>query len=116
MRHKKKGKRLGRNTAHRKALLRNLATSFFEHERIKSTEAKVKELRPIVERIITRAKRGDLHAQRLTMRVLRDKAVAHKVITEIGPRYADREGGYTRIIRLGRRAADDAPMCIIELV
>jgi len=93
-----------------------MATSFFEHEQIKSTEAKVKELRPVVEKIVTLAKRGDLHSQRMAMRVLRDKDVAHKVFQEIGPRYQDRPGGYTRIIRLGNRTSDAAPMCLIELV
>lgn len=116
MRHRKKGRRLGRNTSHRRAMMRNMATSFFEHDKLKSTEAKVKELRPMVEKIITLAKRGDLHSQRLAMRVLRDKEVAHKLFKEIGPKYAERPGGYTRIIRLGRRVADAAPMCLLELV
>ena len=116
MRHRKRTKKLGRTASHRKAMLRNMATSFFEHERIKSSERKIKTLRPIVEKLITLGKRGDLHSHRLAMRYLRDKEVARKVFTEIGPRYSERDGGYTRIIRLGKRDSDAAPMCLIELV
>lgn len=116
MRHGKKHRKLGRTTSHRHAMMRNMATSFFEHGRIRSTEAKIKELRPVVEKIITLARKGDVHSHRTAMRVLRSRDVAHKVFEEIGPRYKERPGGYTRIIRLGRRAADAAPMCLIEMV
>ena len=116
MRHRKKGRNLSRSPSHRTALLRNLATSLFEHERIRTTEAKAKELRPYAERLITMAKRGDLHARRLVGRRIADRAVLGKLFDDIGPRYAERPGGYTRILKLGNRKGDAAEMSLIELV
>src|SRR5256885_10652992 len=97
-------------------MLANLATSLFEHSRITTTEAKAKRLRPLAERLITFAKRGDLHARRQVMTVIRDKDVVHKLFAEIGPKFATRPGGYTRIVKTGPRKGDNAPMAIIELV
>jgi large subunit ribosomal protein L17 len=111
-----KGARLGGSPAHERLLLANLATSLFIHGRIKTTEAKAKRLRPFAERLITKAKRGDLHNRRLIMRVIRDKGVVHRLITEIGPFFVDRNGGYTRIIKTMPRKGDNAPMAVIELV
>ena len=116
MRHRKKGRNLSRSPSHRTALLRNLATSLFEHERIRTTEAKAKELWPYAERLITMAKRGDLHARRLVGRRIADRAVLGKLFDDIGPRYAERPGGYTRILKLGHRKGDAADMALIELV
>jgi large subunit ribosomal protein L17 len=111
-----KGPRLGGGPAHERLMLANLATSLFEHERITTTEAKAKRLRPLAERLITFAKRGDLHARRQVMTVIRDKDVVHKLFAEIGPKFATRPGGYTRIVKTGPRKGDNAPMAIIELV
>jgi large subunit ribosomal protein L17 len=111
-----KGPRLGGGPAHERLMLANLATSLFEHDRITTTEAKAKRLRPLAERLITFAKRGDLHARRQVMTVIRDKDVVHKLFAEIGPRFASRPGGYTRIVKVGPRKGDNAPMAIIELV
>jgi large subunit ribosomal protein L17 len=111
-----KGARLGGSPAHERLLLANLATSLFEHGRITTTEAKAKRLRPLAERLITFAKRGDLHARRQVMTVVRDKDVVHTLFAEIGPRYAQRPGGYTRIIKTNPRKGDNAPMAIIALV
>ncbi|HUR73344.1 MAG TPA: 50S ribosomal protein L17 [Sporichthya sp.] len=111
-----KGPRLGGSASHQKALLANLATALFEHGRITTTEAKARRLRPVAERLITKAKRGDLHNRRIVMRTIRDKSVAHVLLTEIGPRYENRPGGYTRITKLGPRKGDNAPMAVIELV
>ncbi len=111
-----KGARLGGSPAHQKMILSNLATSLFEHGRITTTEAKARRLRPFAERLITKAKRGDLHARRQVLAVIRDKGVVHELFTEIGPRYATRPGGYTRITKLGPRKGDNAPMAVIELV
>lgn len=111
-----KGPRLGGGPAHERLMLANLATSLFEHDRITTTEAKAKRLRPLAERLITFAKRGDLHARRQVMTVIRDKDVVHKLFAEIGPKFATRPGGYTRIIRTGPRKGDNAPMAVIELV
>jgi large subunit ribosomal protein L17 len=111
-----KGHRLGAGPAHERLMLANLATSLFEHDRITTTEAKAKRLRPLAERLITFAKRGDLHARRQVMRVVRDKDVVHKLFAEIGPKFAERAGGYTRIVKLGPRKGDNAPMASIELV
>ncbi len=111
-----KGPRLGGGPAHERLMLANLATSLFEHERITTTEAKAKRLRPIAERIITIARRGDLHARRRVMELVRDKDVVHKLFAEIGPRYAERPGGYTRIVKTGPRKGDNAPMAQISLV
>jgi large subunit ribosomal protein L17 len=111
-----KGPRLGGSPAHERLMLANLATALFEHDRITTTEAKAKRLRPLAERLITFAKRGDLHARRQVMTVIRDKDVVHKLFAEIGPKFATRPGGYTRIVKTNPRKGDNAPMAIIELV
>ena len=111
-----KGPRLGGGPAHERLILANLATALFEHGRITTTEAKAKRLRPLAERLITKAKRGDLHARRQVLAVIRDKGVVHELFTEIGPRFAARPGGYTRITKVGPRKGDNAPMAVIELV
>ena len=111
-----KGPRLGGGPAHERLMVANLATALFEHGRITTTEAKAKRLRPVAERLVTFAKRGDLHARRRVLAVIRDKGVVHTLFTEIGPSYAGRPGGYTRIIKIGPRKGDNAPMVIIELV
>jgi large subunit ribosomal protein L17 len=111
-----KGARLGGGPAHERLMLANLATSLFEHDRITTTEAKAKRLRPLAEKLITFAKRGDLHARRQVMTVIRDKDVVHKLFAEIGPKMADRPGGYTRITKTNPRKGDNAPMAIIEIV
>lgn len=116
MRHLKKGRKLGANAAHRTAMLRSIATALFINERIKTTEARAKEVRGLVDRIITWAKKGDVHSRRLAMAELGDKALVHKIFAEIAPRYAERQGGYTRILKLGPRKGDAAPMVILELV
>ena len=116
MRHQRRGRNLGRDTAHRKALYANLTGSLVEHGRITTTEAKAKRLRPLAERLITFAKRGDLSARRRVLTVVRDKDVVHVLFTEIGPRYQTRQGGYTRIVKVGPRKGDNAPMAVIELV
>jgi large subunit ribosomal protein L17 len=112
----KKGARLGGSPAHQRLLLANLATSLFEHGAITTTEAKAKALRPYAEKLVTFAKRGDLHARRQVMRVIRDKSIVHELFTEIGPRYENRNGGYTRITKVGIRRGDNAPLARIELV
>ena len=111
-----KGARLGGSPAHERLMLANLATALFEHGKITTTEAKAKRLRPLAERLITHAKRGDLHARRRVLAVIRDKGVVHELFAEIGPRYATRPGGYTRITKIGPRKGDNAPMAVIELV
>jgi len=111
-----KGPRLGGGPAHERLMLANLATSLFEHGRITTTEAKAKRLRPLAERLITFAKRGDIHARRRVLTVVRDKTVVHTLFAEIGPQYAERQGGYTRITKIGPRKGDNAPMAVIELV
>src|SRR5215218_9160284 len=111
-----KGARLGGGPAHERLMLANLATALFEHGKITTTEAKAKRLRPLAERLITFAKRGDLHARRRVMTVVRDKSVVHELFAEIGPRYGNRYGGYTRITKVGPRKGDNAPMAVIELV
>jgi large subunit ribosomal protein L17 len=111
-----KGPRLGGSPAHERLMLANLATSLFEHGRITTTEAKAKRLRPLAEKLVTFAKRGDLHARRRVMTTIRDKDVVHTLFAEIGPRFADRPGGYTRITKVGPRKGDNAPMAVIELV
>jgi large subunit ribosomal protein L17 len=111
-----KGPRLGGSPAHERLILANLATALFEHGRITTTEAKAKRLRPYAERLITFAKRGDLASRRRVLTVIRDKGVVHELFTEIGPRYANRNGGYTRIVKTGNRKGDNAPMAVIELV
>ena len=116
MRHRKKGRKLQRTASHRRAMLRNLATSLFRHERIETTTAKAKELRPYAERLITLARRGDLHARRLVARKIQDREVLGKLFDEISSRYAERPGGYTRILKLGNRKGDSAEISLIELV
>ena len=116
MRHRKRHGKLGRDSAHRKALLRNMVTSLLEHERIQTTDAKAKELRRVADRMITLGKRGDLHARRQALSVIRDKAVAAKVFDELAERYRERAGGYTRVLKLGRRIGDAAPVSVVELV
>ena len=116
MRHRKKGRQLSRTAGHRRATLRNMATSLFLHERIETTSAKAKELRPYAERLITLAKRGDLHARRLAATRIYDTKVLGKLFQDIGPRFAARPGGYTRILKIGTRKGDAADMSLIELV
>jgi len=116
MRHRKAGKRLGRTTSHREAMLRNMVTSLLEHERIVTTAPKAKELRRLADRMITLAKRGDLHARRQALAVIRSKRVVAKLFDELKDDYLDRNGGYTRIIKTGNRVGDAASMAIIELV
>ncbi len=111
-----KGPRLGGGPAHERLMLSNLATALFQHGRITTTEAKAKRLSPLADRMVTFAKRGDLHARRKVMTVIRDKSVVHELFTEIGPQYAGRPGGYTRITKIGPRKGDNAPMAVIELV
>src|SRR3954447_5566583 len=111
-----KGPRLGGSPAHERLMLANLATSLFKHGRIQTTETKAKRLRPLAEQLITRAKRGDLHSRRRVLTVVRDKDVVYSLFDEIAPRYANRPGGYTRIVKTGPRKGDAAPMAIIELV
>ncbi len=116
MRHQRAGRKLGRDSAHRKALYANLASALIEHERIKTTEAKAKEVRPIVEQMISLGKRGDLHAHRQAVAYLRSKSVAHKLFSDVAPRFAERPGGYTRVVKLGPRPGDAARMAYLELV
>lgn len=112
----KKGPRLGSNPKHQSLMLSNLASSLFEHERITTTEAKAKMLRPFAERLITKAKKGSVHHRRQVLSVIEDRDVVHKLFSDIGPRFADRNGGYTRILKIGPRNGDAAPMALIELV
>jgi len=116
MRHQKAGRKLNKNGSHRKALFRNMVTSLLDREQIQTTDAKAKELRGLADRMITLGKRGDLHARRQALSVIRDKAVAAKLFGELADRYRDRPGGYTRVIKLGHRAGDAAPQAMIELV
>ena len=116
MRHLKQGRKLGRTTAHRKALLRNLATALLEHERIITTEPKAKELRRVADKLVTLGKRGNLHARRQALQVVQSNTVVQKLFNEIAPRFVGRQGGYTRILRLGYRPGDAAAMAVIELV
>jgi large subunit ribosomal protein L17 len=116
MRHHKSGRKLGRDSAHRKALYANLCGALFEHGRIRTTEAKAKEVRPIAEQMITLGKRGDIHAHRQAVAFLRSRSVAYTLFNEIAPRFADRDGGYTRIVRVGPRPGDAAPLAYLELV
>ena len=111
-----KGPRLGGGPAHERLILANLATSLFEHKRITTTETKAKRVRPLAERLITFAKRGDLAARRRVLTVVRDKGIVHVLFTEIGPAMAERNGGYTRITKIGPRKGDNAPMAVIELI
>ncbi len=116
MRHRKTGRKLGRNTSHRRALLRNMVTSLFEHGRIQTTDAKAKEVRRVAEKLITLGRRGSLHARRQALAYVRSKDVVAKLFEEIAPRYASRPGGYTRIVKAGIRRGDNAPMSVLELV
>ncbi|HET7791344.1 MAG TPA: 50S ribosomal protein L17 [Gemmatimonadales bacterium] len=116
MRHRAKHRQLSRTASHRKALLANMATSLFKHDRVVTTEAKAKELRPYAERLITLARRGDLHARRQVERRIKDKDVTHKLFVDLGKRFAARPGGYTRIVKLGHRAGDGADVARIELL
>jgi len=116
MRHGNSGRRLGRTTSHREAMFRNLVTSFLNHEKITTTDAKAKEIRSVAEKMITLGKRGDLHSLRQAASYIREKSVVTKLFTTIAPRYKDRPGGYTRIVKLGIRQGDAAPVSIIELV
>jgi large subunit ribosomal protein L17 len=116
MNHRKKGRHFNRTAEHRKMMMRNMATSLFLHGRVETTTAKAKELRQFAEPLITRAKRGDLHARRLVARQIHDDAALAKLFGEIGPRYIERPGGYTRVRHLGHRAGDAADIAIIELV
>ena len=116
MRHRKAGRKLGRSPSHRKAMLRNMVTSLLEHERIVTTVPKAKETRRVAEKMITLGKRGDLHARRQALSYIRSKDIVAKLFDDLSGQYADRQGGYTRIIRTGTRYGDAAPMAIVELV
>ena len=116
MKHHRAGRKLGRDSAHRKALYANLACALIENGRIRTTEAKAKEVRPIVEQMITLGKRGDVAAHRQAVAFLRSKSAAHALFEEIAPRFADRHGGYTRVVKIGPRQGDAAPMAYLELV
>lgn len=116
MRHNKAGRTLGRNSSHRRAMLRNMVTSLLDHDRITTTDARAKELRKLADKMITLGKRGDLHARRQALQVIQDKKVVAKLFERIAPRYQERPGGYTRIIKLGARPGDNASLAIIELV
>ena len=116
MRHRAKGRQLSRTSSHRRALLNNMATSLFEHGRVITTEAKAKELRPFAEKLITLARRGDLHARRLVERRIKSRETLARLFSEIGPRFAARPGGYTRILKLGHREGDGADIARIELL
>lgn len=116
MRHNKAGRRLGRTTSHRIAMFRNMVTSLLNHERVVTTDAKAKEIRSVAEKMITLGKRGDLHAMRQAAAYIREKSVVTKLFSTIAPRYKDRQGGYTRIIKLGQRLGDAASLSVIELV
>ena len=116
MRHRKKGRQLSRTRSHKKATLRNMATSLFLHERIETTTAKAKELRPYAERLITLARRGDVHSRRLAAMKIQDRDVLGKLFDDIAPRYMERPGGYTRVLKVGNRKGDAAEMSLIELV
>jgi large subunit ribosomal protein L17 len=116
MRHRAKGRQLSRTSSHKRALLNNMAASLFEHGRVVTTEAKAKELRPFAEKLITLARRGDLHARRLVQRRIKDRETLGKLFSEIGPRFAARPGGYTRILKMGHRPGDGADIARIELL
>lgn len=116
MRHLRAGRKLNRTSSHRTALMRNLVTALFEHERVRTTEAKAKELKPLADKIVTLAKKGDLHARRLALRWVKSKSVVKKIFESLAPRFANRNGGYTRIYKLDGRVGDGAILAIIELV
>ena len=116
MRHQKTGKKLSRDSSHRRAMLRNMATSLFKHEQLETTDTKAKELRPIVEKMIGLAKRNDLHARRQALSYLKDKKITHQLFEELKDRYINRQGGYVRIVKKGFRKGDGAPVSIIQLL
>jgi len=116
VRHRNKGRQLSRTASHKKATMRNLATALFRHERIETTSAKAKELRPYAERLITLARKGDIHSRRLAGRKIQDRQVLGKLFDDIAPRFMERPGGYTRILKVGNRKGDAAEMSLIELV
>lgn len=116
MRHRKAGKKLGRDSSHRKAMLRNMVTSLFRHEQLETTDARARQLRPVAEKMITLAKRGDLHARRQALAYIKDKAIAHRLFEDLRDRYLDRQGGYVRVIRKGNRKGDSAPVSVIQLL
>jgi large subunit ribosomal protein L17 len=116
LRHHKSGRKLGRDAAHRKALYANLTSALIEHGRIKTTIAKAKEVRPVAEQMITLGRRGGVHARRQALKFLRSQDVVHKLFSDVGPRFADRDGGYCRIVRIGPRLGDAAEMAYLELV
>ena len=116
MRHQKAGRKLGRNSSHRRAMFRNMVTSLFKYEKLETTDAKAKELRSVAERMITLAKRGDLHARRQALSYMKDKTVTHRLFDELKDRYIDRQGGYVRIIKKGLRRGDNAPISIVQLI
>ncbi len=116
MRHRKAGRKLGRTSAHRKAMLRNMLTSLFEHEKIQTTDAKAKELRKVAEKLITVSKKGNLSSRRLILRMIPNKKVVKRLFDTLSARYKEREGGYTRIMKLGKRKGDNAPLSIVELI
>ncbi|MDJ0865132.1 MAG: 50S ribosomal protein L17 [Myxococcota bacterium] len=116
MRHRKLGGKLGRTSSHRRAMLRNMVTSLLDHEQVETTDAKAKEVRRLAERMITLGKRGDLHARRRALRVLRSEDVASKVFGELADRYRERPGGYTRVLKVRTRVGDAAPMSLVQLV
>lgn len=116
MRHRKRGRKLGRNSSHRKAMLRNMVTSLFKYEQLETTDAKAKELKPVAEKMITLAKRGDLHARRQALSYIKDKAITHNLFEKMKDRFLDRQGGYVRIIKKGNRKGDSAPISIVQLL
>ncbi len=116
MRHRKAGNHLGRNTSHRRAMLRNMVTALFKHEKIETTDAKAKAIRPIAEKMITLAKKGDLHARRQALGYMQDKEVTHRLFDEMTDRFSNREGGYLRIIKKGFRKGDGASVSIVQLL
>lgn len=116
MRHGKAGKKLGRTSSHRMAMLRNMATSLFKHEQVVTTDTKARALRPVAEKLITLAKKGDLHARRQALAFIKDKSTTHKLFSEIKERYLDRQGGYLRIVKKGVRKGDAAPISVVQLI
>lgn len=116
MRHRKTGRKLGRNSSHRKAMYRNMVTSLFKYEKIETTDAKAKELRPIAEKLITLAKRGDLHSRRLALSYMNDKTVTHRLFDDIKNRFLNRQGGYLRILKKGQRRGDAASISVVQLL
>ncbi len=116
MRHRRAGKKLGRDSSHRKAMLRNMVTSLFKYEQLETTDAKAKQLRPVAEKIITLAKRGDLHARRQALAYIKEKAVTHRLFGDLRDRYMDRQGGYVRIVKKGNRKGDGASLSVIQLL